>query len=306
VLLLDLPTLPSDDGDVLLRVAVFSDPWPGPVAIWRSFDGASYEQTALALAPSIVGTTLDDLPAGPTSRWDRASHIRVQLAGGALAAASDLRVLGGANAAAVQRPDSAWEVLQFANATLVDERTYELSRFLRGQAGSEWAIAAPLPAGAPFVLLDEHVVPVATGLDLMERPMQVRIVAAGRDHGDPAAVALTATPRATALKPLAPVHLRARRSGAGITFTFVRRTRRDGDGWGVEVPLGEEREAYELDVLAGSTVKRTLASEAPLILYTAGDEIADFGTAQTSLSVRLAQMSATVGRGIVTTATLNL
>jgi hypothetical protein len=229
----------------------------------------------------------------------------VQLGGGALAAASDMRVLGGGNAAAVQRPDGAWEVLQFANATLVGERTYELSRLLRGQAGSEWAMAAPLPAGAPFVLLDEHVVPIATGLDLLERPMQFRIVAADRDHGDPAAVALTATPGATALKPLAPVHLRARRTGAGVTFTFVRRTRRDGDGWSVEVPLGEEREAYELDVLSGTTVKRTLVSDAPSMLYTAADELADFGAAQTSLSVRLAQMSATVGCGFITTATLN-
>ena len=66
----------------------------------------------------------------------------------------------------------------------------ELSRLLRGQAGSEWAMGDPLPAGAPFVLLDEHVVPIARGLDALGRPMQLRVVAADRDHGDPAAVAL--------------------------------------------------------------------------------------------------------------------
>ena len=195
-------------------------------------------------------------------------------------------------------PDGAWEVLQFANAELVGERTYELSRFLRGQAGSEWAMAAPLPAGAPFVLLDEHVVPIARGLDLLgtadatahrrrrSRPWRSRGGRAHRDAG------------ATALKPLAPVHLRARRTGDGVTFCLdpphPPRRRRAGS---VEVPLGEESEAYELDVLSGTTVKRTLASDAPSMLYAAADELADFGAAQTSLSVRLAQMSATVGRG---------
>ena len=78
----------------------------------------------------------------------------MRLYGGALASVSDNVLSGGANAAAVQRADGAWEVLQFANAELVGERTYELSRLVRGQAGSEWAMADPLPAGAPFVLLD--------------------------------------------------------------------------------------------------------------------------------------------------------
>ena len=32
--------LTGDDPPVLTRIAVFADPWPGPVAIWRSGDGA--------------------------------------------------------------------------------------------------------------------------------------------------------------------------------------------------------------------------------------------------------------------------
>ena len=250
-LLLDLPTLDADDPPVLTRLAIFADPWPGPVAIWRSADGLTYERAALALAPSIVGETLDLLPAGPTSRWDRSNGVRVRLYGGSLVSVSDSLVLGGANAAALQRPDGAWEVLQFANAELIEDNTYLLSRFLRGQAGSEWAMGAPLDAGAPFVLLDEHVVPIARGLDALERTMQLRIVAAGRDHGDVAAVAMQATPRATALRPLSPVDPRAARNGDGVRISWIRRTRREGDSWAAgEVPLGEEREAYEIDVLS--------------------------------------------------------
>jgi hypothetical protein len=249
--------------------------------------------------------TLDDLPAGPTSRWDWASTARVRLYGGALASASDLNVLNGANVAVVQRPDGAWEVLQFANANLVATRTYQLSRFLRGQRGSEWAMGDPLPAGAPFVILDANVIPIASGLDMLERAMVLRVVAADRDHGDPSAVALTVTPARTALEPLSPVHLHASRSGAGVALTWMRRKRGTVPAtWSVTVPLGEESEAYQVDILSGSSVVRTLSSATPSVLYAAADELTDFGAPQTSLSIRAYQLSATVGRGIAGAATL--
>ncbi|HEY4775549.1 MAG TPA: glycoside hydrolase/phage tail family protein, partial [Xanthobacteraceae bacterium] len=304
-LVLDLPTIEASEPTVLLYAAVSADPWPGPVAIWRSFDGTSYERAGLALAPAIVGETLDDLAPGPVGRWDRGSTVRVALYGGALASVSDAALFGGANAAALRRPDGAWEILQFTRADLVGDRTYALSRLLRGQAGSEWAMDN-VPAGAPFVVLDRHVVALARGLDALGRTLKLRFVAADRSHGDPIAVALEATPQATALRPLAPVHLSARRTGAGVVVSWIRRTRRDGDGWEAEVPLGEEREAYETDILSGSNVVRTLASSEPAVLYAAADELADFGAPQASLTVRVAQLSATVGRGFARTATLAL
>jgi hypothetical protein len=304
-LMLDLPTLTADEPPVLLRLAIFAHPWPGPVAIWRSFDGLTYERIAVALAPAIVGETLDDLAAGPTSRWDWASRARVQLYGGALAAASEAQVLNGANAAAVQRPDGAWEVLQFSNAELVGERTYQLSNFLRGQMGSEGAMAGPLAAGAPFVLLDRYVVPIARGLDMLGRTMQLRIVAADRGYDDPAAVALAVTPQATALKPLAPVHLNAQRTTGGVNLSWIRRKRGPMPvSWDVSVPLGEDSEAYELDVLSGTSVVRTLHTTTPNVLYAASDETADFGGPQSSLSVRAYQLSAAIGRGFPAAATL--
>src|SRR5215210_6459777 len=35
---LELPALVSDDPPMLAHLAVFGNPWPGPVAIWRSLD----------------------------------------------------------------------------------------------------------------------------------------------------------------------------------------------------------------------------------------------------------------------------
>jgi len=300
---LDLPTLDDAQPPVLGRLAVFASPWPGTEAVWSSSDDVNFQRAALAKLPATVGKTLDDLPAGPTARWHNAS-FRVALYGGALSSISDSALLSGANAAAMQRPDGAWEVIQFANAELVAEGTYLLSRLLRGQAGSEWAMGAPLAAGAPFVLLDQSIVSFAAGLDALERDLQLRVVAANRDYGDPTALSLNATPQATALKPLIPVHLNAARGSDGVTFSWIRRTRIDGDSWVGEVPLGEDSERYTVDILSGSDVVRTLTVMTPSALYAAADEIADFGAAQISLGVRVTQLSATVGAGFATTATL--
>ncbi len=300
---LDLPTLTAEQPPVLARLAVFADPWPGTEAVWASTDGESFQRTGLAFAPTLTGETLDDLSAGPTARWHNAG-FRVQLYGGTLASVSDLAVLGGANAAAVQRADGAWEVIQFANAELVGERTYALSRLLRGQAGSEWAIAPTLPAHSPFVLLDQNLVTIASGLDALERTLQLRVVAANRDYGDATALALDATPQATALRPLSPVHLKAARGDDGVTLSWIRRTRIDGDSWVGEVPLGEDSEQYRVDILFGSDVVRMLNASEPTALYAAADELADFGAPQTSLAIRVTQLSATVGAGYPATAIL--
>ena len=159
-------------------------------------------------------------------------------------------------------------------------------------------MADPLPEGAGFVVLDEHVVPVARGLDMLGRPLLLRIVAAERDHGDAAAVAVDTTPQDVSLRPYAPVHLRAVRGEGGVQFSWIRRARLDGDSWEAEeVPLGEAAERYEIEILDGASVKRVLTSNAAQVLYPSADEIADFGAPLSTIGVRVVQMSALVGRG---------
>jgi hypothetical protein len=305
-LALDLPSLDATQTPVVTRLAVFANPWLGTITVWRASDDASYQPLATVAARATIGETLDPLPAAKAGCWDRGHTWRVRLYGGALNSASETRVLNGANAAAVRNPDGEWEIVQFGNAELVDGNTYRLSKLLRGQAGSEHAIAAPLPAGAPFVVLDASLVPVARGLDALGRAMDLRIVAAGRSHDDSSAVSLTVTPGATALRPLSPVHVRAVREAGGVRVSWIRRTRTDGDGWNGEVPLGEDSESYRLDILAGGSVVRSITCAVPSALYAATDELADFGAAQASLQVRVAQLSSTVGAGFPTDIVLNV
>jgi hypothetical protein len=71
-----------------------------------------------------------------------------------------------------------------------------------------------------------------------------------------------------------------------------------GDNWdAAEVPLGEESERYEVDIMDGAGVKRTLSATSPSATYTAAQQIADFGSAQSALSVNVFQLGAVYGRG---------
>ena len=58
------------------------------------------------------------------------------------------------------------------------------------------------------------------------------------------------------------------------------------------------------DILAGATIKRTLAATTPAATYTAAQQTADFGSPQPTVSLRLYQLSATHGRGTPREATL--
>lgn len=91
-----------------------------------------------------------------------------------------------------------------------------------------------------------------------------------------------------------------------MTLSWIRRARFDADSWASEIPLGEDREEYAVDILTGSSVLRTLTATAPSALYAAADEIADFGSAQTTLNIRVTQLSATIGRGFAAEAILTI
>src|SRR5262249_11670088 len=121
---------------------------------------------------------------------------------------------------------------------------------------------------------------------------------AARDLGSSNYVQLSHAFRGEGLKPLSPVHVRAMRTAGDLQLTRIRRTLTGGDSWDTTgVPLGEAEARYEIDIPDGPTVKRTLTAPAPTAAYTAADQTADFGAPQSSISLRLYQLSATRGRG---------
>ncbi|MEM8689245.1 MAG: glycoside hydrolase TIM-barrel-like domain-containing protein, partial [Pseudomonadota bacterium] len=298
LLFLDLPLLRGDEPAHEGWLAAFAKPWPGRLALLRlSGEAATLARTLNA--PATQGVLLWDLYAGPTARLDRGNRVQVQLAGGALESVSERALLDGANLAAVRGAGGRWEVLQFQNAELVGPDRYEISLLLRGQAGTEAAMANPVAAGAPFVLLNQAVVGAGLSASDIGREITWRYGPAARDAADDAFAEAVHTFSGTGLKPLSPVHVRGARVAEGVAFTWVRRTRVAGDAWSqVEVPLGEDAEAYEVDILGPDRQPvRTLAAAAPRAVYRMPEIEADFGHLPSQFTVRVSQLSATAGRG---------
>ena len=301
---LDLPAARGSPTG-LQHLAVAADPWPGAMSVWRSGDGGSFRLHRTLVLPALIGRTRNALAPGPLWRWDPRSVLEVEISSGALASVPDEAALAGDNLLALRGPDGLWEILAAARAELVGERTYRLSRFVRGLAGSEAAAARTVPSGALLVRLDEAVVPLTTSLDDLGQTWRYRIGPAGRDHADPAVEEVSATVGPLALAPFAPVRVTARREPGGIRLAWTRRTRVDGDAWEpLDVPLGEASEGYEIDIFDGTGLRRRLTATEPTVLYPAADELADFGAPQATLSVGIAQMSAVVGQGIERAATV--
>lgn len=70
------------------------------------------------------------------------------------------------------------------------------------------------------------------------------------------------------------------------------------------MPLNEESERYEVDIMDGTAVVRTIVVTTPMAIYTAAQQVADFGSPQAAVSVRVLQLSAAIGRGTPAAATL--
>ena len=297
VLVLDL-ALAREDAAPLQYLALAATPWPGRMAVWRAIGGSTFDLVSVVQWPAIIGDTLTALGPGPAGRIDPGNKLDLKLSAGALASVSDAEMLAGKTAMAIRGPDGAWEIFSFATAKLIGEKTWRLSRLLRGLGGESNLASRTVPAGAPVVLLDDALVPVATGLSGLGASGTYRIGPADRDVADPAYVQIKASATPKVFLPYAPVQLVARRGPGGITISFKRRSRRDGDAWAaVEVPLGEDREAYEIELRQAGVLKRMISTAAPQEFYASADEISDFGAPQTSLDLTVYQLSAAVGRG---------
>ena len=282
----------------LQYLAVAADPWPGAMAVWQAnADASSYDIIGTIARPAIIGTTLDTFGPRPASRLDLVNSVTVRIGQGALLSVSDADMFAGKTAMAVQGTDGAWEIFAYANAELVGANTYRLSRLIRGLGGEESLSARSVAPGATVVVLDNALFPVAQGLSNLGRTLQFRVGPANPDHADAAVTEITTRVTGKALMPYAPVQASAMRSSAGVTIDFTRRSRIHSDAWEpVDVPLGEEREGYDI-VVTTPDGSRVMSASSPSTLYAAADEMADFGAPQTALALQIYQTSATVGRG---------
>src|SRR5690606_24619379 len=136
--------------------------------------------------------------------------------------------------------------------TLEVDGTYTLSTLLRGRRGTD-TMAFNHTGGEIFLLLDpDDGDRFLLGLGEIDATRYYKAISSGDFLEDGEVVVNVSEGRA--LMPYAPVHVAAADAGGNdIDLTWVRRTRTGGDwrdGTGT-IPLAEDDEEYEIDILDG-------------------------------------------------------
>lgn len=298
--LLDVPAVVDtmDDPGFLSAMTGFTDAWPGGILFRTPDDGQTWTDIQAFAAPVTMGRAENVIGTWDFNVIDPSNVLEVRLFAGDLESVSELAMLNGANHFAYG-DDGRWEIIGVMNCEEDSDGIWHLSDMLRGRFGTEWAASLHQPGDRVVLLNDPDVAFIAMSLNTVGIPFGYRGITSNATIDSDATENFTY--RGVNMKPLSPVYLNGERGTNGDwTLTWVRRTRINGE-WrdNVDVPVAEETEAYEIDIVSSDwgTVIRTLKSTMPSVTYTSAQQVEDFGSNQSELNLRIYQMSARVGRG---------
>ncbi len=295
-LVFSAPPLSGEDADARPLAAAFAQPWGGALAISAGIDANARRPRGEITRPASIGRLLGDLYPGPLGRLDDGNVVEAQFFGEAPASVSQAAWLDGANRLALLTPGGRLEILQVREVVLLGPGRWRMSGFLRGQLGTGDAMGNPTPAGASLVMLDDRLARVELAPEEIGAVLQWEF-----RWGDPGG-ASRLTNLSAALpdrwgRPFAPVHLRlARAANQDVEIRWIRQARLAFDSWvGADIPLGEEAETYDIEIVRAETIVRRITANAPFAVYTRTDQLAD-GTSG-EIVVRVAQVSRQYGAG---------
>lgn len=246
---------------IVVAAAGTGSGWRRAALLASTDSGTTWDAQGETAYPAILGIVR--VPPGPgrAALADLASVAEVDLAHpemllvSADAAARD----AGANLAMLGE-----ELLQYGVAEHLGGARWRLSQLWRGRRGTEAAIGTA-QVGDRFVLLERAALKT---LDLsVSLGSTIALLAQGVDDPVDAAPVVVGVSGVSLLPP-SPVHLAATPEGDGMRLSWVRRSRIGWD-WrdGVDAPLGEEGERYQIDIQSAGA-RRTLLSDAPSLLLT--------------------------------------
>ncbi|MEX0329143.1 MAG: glycoside hydrolase TIM-barrel-like domain-containing protein [Ruegeria sp.] len=294
---MDLPLITGTETAHAPYLAVSADPWPGSVGVYSAAQDEDYALRQLVLDAAVVGFTERPIWRASPGIWDEGPTLRVNLIQGMLESRPRAALLNGANLAAIgDGTPGNWEVFQFANAELTASGVYTLSGRLRGQLGADTLMPEVWPEGSVFVLLDDRVSQVNLLRSERRVSKHYRIGPAARGYDDQSYDHQIHVFEGNGLRPYAPVHLKVTSENGADVFSWVRRTRIDGDEWsGLDVPLGEESESYLARIRVDGSIQRETTMSASDWTYTATMKATDGIDGPYTLEV--AQVSAVFGPG---------
>lgn len=272
----------------------------------------TYEFITDIIVPASIGDCVTTLASGPVDVFDYVNTVDVQMLGGddpESVTEADVLVRN-ANFAWIGDPDGQdGEYINFTTATPGGSPlTYTLSGLLRGRRGTEHAVGSH-GSGERFVIMNTDEIGrldfgaidwnLTRTFRAVSIPMEVEtgLVSTFENTGE-------------GKRPYAPVFPTATRNGLNddVLLGWTRRTRYETPAiGGGPVPLGEEVEAYEVDIYSTASpavVVRTLTSATASVNYTEAMQTADGHPLGDPVTFTVFQMSGVRGRGHPCEATL--
>lgn len=302
--LLDIPRIRSEQDVPGMAFGVLgkASGWPGAVVLRSDDSGATWQSVASTTTNADVFTASGALSAHHGYSIDHSTLTVVPETSGAdLFSVTEDQLYSEANLAAYGA-DGRWEIVALRNAT-DNGSDFTIGGFLRGLYGTEWATGLHV-AGDALIMLDEASIGFfGLPTNALNASRTYRAPTLGSDID--AAVDVVDVYESNNLKPLSLVDVNGTRDTDTKDWSLLaqRRTRWPVELFsGMDVPLGETSEAYEVEIYADgtySTIKRTLSGlTTAAATYTSAQQVADFGSNQATLYLKWRMLSAVVGRGI--------
>ncbi len=307
--LLDIPMLQDvyDKSGYSVAMTGYQSSWPGGVIFVSDDDGQIWTELQAFTPPgSTIGYAKDTLSTHGGTVLDYSSRLTIRLYQGTLSSVTETQMFTGSNWFAYGA-DGRWEIIAAMNVILQSDDDYLLFDFLRGQMGTEWATGLHSTGDTIVLLNSDDLVFLSTSSGYIGVDRDYRGITVGDDINSDNS--LTFSYDGVNLEPLSPCQLTGSRHPTNNDWTIVWTRRSRYAGWRnlADIPLGETTESYEIEVYSSgtyTTLKRTLTSTTQTVQYTSAQQVTDFGSNQSTIYLKIYQLSSVVGRGYALTQSL--
>ncbi|MDJ0579100.1 phage tail protein [Crocosphaera sp.] len=289
---LDIPLINDSDVAPLLYVAVQSiENWNTGILYSSDDNESTYDFARNLFFRSLVGTVAIALPDHATAVFDRTNTIRVAMTDNTstIPTATNEQFLKGQSYLILGS-----EIIAFRDVEVVssDPLTYDISYLKRGHRGTEY-YTDQHTTNETLIILSEFTARVASSQNLVNRTLNFKAVGSGQVEPN-VTNSSSIMVQGNSIKPYPPFPVVGDRSGNDLIITWYRRTRVSGglvDYAEIGFAGGELRQ-YQLEILNGlNTVRTVTVTDSEAYTYTEAQQVNDFGSAQSSVDVRIWQLS---------------
>ena len=284
--------------------------WDGAVT-YKSSDNSNYSEIQFNNTVPVIGSCTDTLSGNMlTGVFDSSETLNVRFYSGTPQSVTEDILRRDEGNVFVYGQEGRWEIIKAQTVTLESDGTYTLSKFVRGYLNTEHNMGLH-EVEDQIILLDRDVLGrVANTINNYTNPQYLKSISVGLslDSG------IVLQPQTTGLaqQPPSVAHATARRqSNNDWDFDWIRRARFSWE-WqnNADVPLDFDSEQYVVRIVNADPYNGTIAedglpeaireisvTDATTATYTEAQQIADWGSAQTTINALIYQVNPNWGNG---------